>query len=117
VDIVITGEPAQVRDAAVALLESRGFRFTWTDHWSATAEKGSKVGNVLAGALAQYFAVGLRVMAGHPGQTIVRFDQLNTGWMGGAIGAHRVSKNLDALRDDFAGWFHHQGLLVGVQPA
>jgi hypothetical protein len=74
------------------------------------------VGNALGGAFAQYFAIEVQVMSGHePGHSIVRFTQGNTGWMGGAIGASRVKKNYAALRDEFAGWFHQQGLLVGVQ--
>jgi hypothetical protein len=115
-DVYIHGDPSQVRTVAVQALEGRGFRFTWTDDWHALAEKGSKVGNALGGALAQYYAIEVQVMAGpQPGQSIVRFTQGNTGWMGGAIGASRVKKAYGTLRDEFVGWFHQQGLLAGVQ--
>ena len=57
----------------------------------------------------------LQVTAGHqPGQSIVRFTQGNTGWLGGAIGAVRVKNHYASFRDEFTGWFHQQGLLVAV---
>jgi hypothetical protein len=114
-DVIINGDPAHVRDMAVQALQARKFRFTWHNEWSALAERGSKVGNALGGAMAQYFAIELAVMTGQPGQSIVRFTQGNTGWIGGAIGASRVKKNYATLRDEFAGFFHAQGTLVGVQ--
>lgn len=113
-DVVIEGDPAPVRQAAIDALGYRSFRFTWHDEWSALAERGSKVGNLLGGAIAQYFAIEVRIMAGQPGHTVVRFEQQNSGWMGGAIGAARVKKNLTTLRDEFAGFFAQQNRLVGV---
>jgi hypothetical protein len=114
-DVIIAGDATHVRTAAVQALEARKFRFTWHDEWHALAERGSKVGNALGGGFAQYFAIEVAVMVGQAGQTIVRFTQGNTGWMGGALGASKVKKNYNSLRDEFAGWFHQQGLLVGVQ--
>ena len=37
----------------------------WADEWSGTAEKGNKWLNLVAGALAQYFKVGVRIMSEH----------------------------------------------------
>lgn len=114
-DVAVLGDPVHVRTTAVQALEARRFRFTWHDEWHALAERGSKVGNALGGAMAQYFAIDLQVMAGHqPGQSIVRFTQGNTGWLGGAIGAVRVKNHYASFRDEFTGWFHQQGLLVAV---
>lgn len=114
VDITVKGDPASARDAAVRALEARKFKITWEHEWSGTAERGSKVLNAIAGALAQYFKVGVKIFAGTPGEVVVRFERQSSGWMGGGIGAMRTNKNLDRLRDEVATAFKEQGILVGV---
>jgi hypothetical protein len=116
IDLVVVGDPARAKATAAAALGARTFRLTWTDEWSATAERGNKVANVFLGALAQYFKVGVRVMAAPtPGQSVVRLEKQSSGWAGGAIGANRTKKNLVTLRDELAGAFQQAGVLVGVQ--
>jgi hypothetical protein len=114
-DVIVTGDPAHVRAAAFQALEARKFRFTWLSEWSAIAERGNAVGNALAGALAPYYSIDVAIMAGHPGQTIVRFSQSNSGWAGGLVGVSKVKKNFEALRTELVGAFQQQGTLVGVQ--
>jgi hypothetical protein len=115
IDLVVTGDPARAKATAVAALEARGFRFQWDDEWAGTAEKGNKHLNVVAGALAQYFKVGVRIMtAPEPGHSIVRLEKQSTGWAGGAIGASRTKKNVSTLRDELAGAFQQAGVLVAV---
>lgn len=114
VDITVTGDPASARAAAVQALEARKFRITWEHEWSGTAERGSKVLNVVAGALAQYFKVGLKIFSGTPGEVVVRFERQSSGWMGGGIGEMRTNRNMDRLRDEVAAAFREQGILVGV---
>lgn len=110
----MTGDPVAARDAAAKVLESLKFRIQWENEWTAIAERGSKVVNVVAGALAQYFKVGLRVFAADPGQSVVRFERLSRGFMGGAIGAVRTRRNMERLRDRVRDVFQEEGILVGV---
>jgi len=118
IDLFVTGDPTRAKATAVAALEARGFRLQWADEWAGTAEKGNKTLNIVAGAFAQYFKVGVRIMsASAPGQSIVRLEKLSSGMAGGAIGASRTKKNLFGLRDELAGAFQQAGVLVAVHEA
>lgn len=114
IDITIRCEPGDAKQAATSALESRKFRLNWKDDWSAVAERGNKVANAFAGALAQYFKVNLSLHSASPGETIVRFEQASSGAMGGIIGVKRVGKNMQQLRDEVSGAFQEKGLLVAV---
>jgi len=50
VEIVVKGDSETARVAANRALESRKFRLSWEDQWTATAERGNKTVNALAGA-------------------------------------------------------------------
>ena len=115
IEMAVKGDPAFARQVAGQALESRKFRITWHDEWTATAERGNKVANALAGALAQYFKVGLILMSTQPGETVVRFERQSRGFMGGAIGARRTTKNMEQLRDEVAQQFQQQGVLNWVR--
>ncbi|GAC1417476.1 MAG: hypothetical protein NVSMB57_12410 [Actinomycetota bacterium] len=115
VDLTVTGEPSAARDAAVAALQSFKFRIKWTDEWNATAERGNKILNAVAGAIAQYFKVGLRIFTASNGQTVVQLLRESRGAMGGAIGMRRTTKNMERLRDDLAKNFTEKGILMGVK--
>ena len=115
IDFFLLGDPAAARATAEQALVGRQFHLSWNDDWTATAERGSKVANVLAGALAQHFKFGLRVMASpEPGVTILRIEKLAAGWAGGAIGVMRTNKNVAALRSDLEATFQGAGVLRGV---
>jgi hypothetical protein len=117
-DFVVTGDSVRAKATAEQALVARKFRVTWQDDWAGMAERGSKVGNMVAGAAAQYFKVGLRIMSGtEPGQTIVRIEKQSSGWMGGAIGASRTTKNFASLKDELTATFESAGVLVSVQTA
>jgi hypothetical protein len=116
VEFVLIGDPARAKATAAQALEARKFKLSWHDDWSATAERGNKIANALAGAAAQYFRVDLRVMSASDGeQSIVRIDQKSSGWMGGAIGASRTKKNMAALREELTQTFSAASVLVGVR--
>jgi hypothetical protein len=117
IDFVVTGDPARAKATAEQALVSRKFRVSWDDDWTATAERGNKVANAVAGAAAQYFKVGVRVMSSDAGHSIVRIERQSTGWMGGAIGASRTKKNLSSLKDELSATFEAAGVLVSVQLA
>ena len=98
IDFVVTGDPVTARATAENALTARKFVVTWHDEWTGTAERGSKAANIIAGSLAQYFKVGVRLMTAQPGETTVRIERQSSGWMGGAIGAARTTKNMGNLR-------------------
>jgi hypothetical protein len=115
VEFLIHGDPALARNTAAEILNERGFAVNWSTEWSAEAVKGSTTGNLLLGPLAQKFVVGLSVTSVGSGQSMIRFDRQNSGWMGGAIGASRVSRNMKALRDEFRDAMSARGMLANVR--
>lgn len=114
VDVAVRLDPAAAKERAVRDLESRKFRLRWEDEWFAVAERGNKWVGLIAGALAQYFKVGVRVMAAEGGVTVVRFEKLASGAAGGLIGMRRAEKQMRELRDQFAGAADQGGVLAGV---
>jgi hypothetical protein len=113
-EFTLQGDPARVRATVQQALETRKFRLTWNDEWTATAERGSKVANALAGAAAQYFKVGVAIRSGSDGNSIMRVERQSSGWMGGAIGASRTTKNLEQLRDELAATFGAANVLIAA---
>jgi hypothetical protein len=111
-EFTLQGDPARVRATVQQALDTRRFRLAWLDEWTATAERGNKLVNVLAGAAAQYFKVGLAIRSGNDGNSILRVDRQSSGWTGGAIGASRTTKSLERLRDELTATFHEAGVLV-----
>jgi len=114
IDFLVVGDPVRARATIEEELVARKFKVKWIDDWTAVAERGSKVANALAGALAQYFKVGVRLMSEQPGETTVRIERQSSGWMGGAIGASRTTKNLKTLRSELEATFSSAGVLRGV---
>ena len=113
-DFEVLGDPATARATAERALTDRKFKVNWNDEWSGTAERGNKVANVLAGFLAQYFKVGVKVMSGTPGQTVVRIERQSSGFAGGAVGAARTTKNMQSLTKELEATFKAAGVLVNV---
>ncbi len=114
VDFVVTGDPGSARATVEQALAGRRFRMSWHDDWTGMAERGSKVAYMLVGALAQYFKVGVRLMAVAPGETIVRIERQSSGLMGGAIGSARTTKNMASLRSELEATFVAAGVLRSV---
>jgi hypothetical protein len=113
-EFTLVGDPARARATVQQALETRKFRLTWHDDWTATAERGSKVANAMAGAAAQYFKVGVAIRSGSEGNSIMRVERQSSGWMGGAIGASRTTKNLERLRDELDATFQAASVLVAT---
>jgi hypothetical protein len=61
VEFTVTGDPAMAKATAEQTLTSRKFRITWNDDRTATAARGSKAGNILAGSFARYYKIGVEV--------------------------------------------------------
>jgi hypothetical protein len=115
-DFTLQGDPVHAKDTVHDALVARKFRLTWHDDWTATAERGNKVANAVAGAAAQYFKVGVAIRSGGDGNAILRVERQSSGWMGGAIGASRTTKNLEQLRAELEQSFTASGVLVGTAP-
>jgi hypothetical protein len=113
-DFTLQGDPAHARVTVQQALEGRKFRITWHDDWTATAERGNKVANVVAGAAAQYFKIGVAIRSADDGNSILRVERQSSGWMGGAIGASRTTKNLEQLRGELDAAFTAAGVLIGT---
>jgi hypothetical protein len=117
-ELLLSGDPTRAKATVEQALEQRRFRLTWTDEWTATAERGNKVANALLGAFAQYFKVHVAVRAApEAGRSIVRIDRGSRGYMGGAIGASRTNKNLQTLFDELQATFGAAGVLEGALSA
>ncbi len=114
VDFLVTGDAAAARATAEQSLVARKFKVTWNDDWSATAERGSRVANALAGAFAQFFKIGVRITAAGPAETTIRIESQSSGAMGGAIGVARTRKNFTSLRTELEATFNAAGVLRGV---
>jgi len=113
-DFTLQGDPGRVRSTVQEALEGRKFRLKWHDDWTATAERGNKVANAVVGTAAQYFKVGVAIRSGDDGNSVLRVERQSSGFMGGAIGAARTTKNLDRLRDELDATFQTAGVLVGT---
>ncbi len=113
----VYGDSARAKATVSEALEARKFNVNWSDEWTATAERGNKVLNVLLGAMAQYFKVGVAVMTAPEGHSIIRIERSSSGWLGGAIGARRTTKNFEALKAELEGVFGQAGVLKGVDVA
>jgi len=115
INFVVAGDVERAKVTAVEALQMKGYRLTWGDQWSATAEKGSKIGNALAGGFAQYIKLGLQVRAGQtPDQSVISLVQGSKGFMGGALGVAKTNKARNQLRDELAAIFNQAGVLVDV---
>jgi hypothetical protein len=115
IEFFVTGDANRAKVTVVEALQARKFTLTWSTDWDAVAERGNKVANALAGAFAQYFKVGVSVRTGPDGHGVVRLDKSSKGYMGGAVGASRTTKNFDALAADLEATFRGAGVLVQAQ--
>jgi len=115
IDFTVTGDVERAKATAVDALQGKGFRITWSDQWTATAEKGNKVANAIIGGFAQYIKMGLEVRSTPtPDQSLIRLVPASKGYMGGALGVMKTKKNSARLREELSAVFQHAGVLVNV---
>lgn len=110
----LDGDAARAKATVAQALEARKFKLAWNSDWAGTAERGNKIANAILGAMAQYFKVGVSVMTAPEGYGIVRIEKSSSGWMGGAIGARRTTKNFEGLKGDLEATFAGAGVLRSV---
>ncbi len=113
-DITLRVSPAEARDAVAQELTSKGFRMAFVGDWYATAERGSKAGNIAFGGWAQYFRITLEIFDAGEGNTTIRLLRDPVGYWGGWMGRAKVSGMFKTVVNDLVGAFHARGLLVGV---
>ena len=117
-NLTVVGDPARAKATAEHALVERRFKVTWSDDWNAVAERGNKLANAVAGAMAQYMKVMVSLHGGpESGQTVIRLEKASSGAMGGAIGVSRTTKNFTTLQHQLAETFKDAGVLVGVTQA
>ncbi|HEY7587545.1 MAG TPA: hypothetical protein VIB49_02195 [Thermoplasmata archaeon] len=110
-DIAVKGSVQNDQNLVQSAFVANRFSVKWESAVRGKAEKGSKGMNIAFGAFAQYFGVDFEIYPAGEGATL-RLLQANTGWAGGAIGAHRVKKQFEELHGLLSSWFRQQGLLV-----
>lgn len=113
-DISVRGSVENVRNLVQTAFAANQFDVNWANATKGKAEKGSKGLNLVLGTLAQYYGVDFEIYPGQDGATL-RLFQANSGWAGGALGAHRVKKQFDELQGLLSSWFQQQGVLVAAQ--
>ena len=111
-DIAVRGSVENVQQLVQTAFVSNKFAVSWASAVKGRAEKGSKGLNLALGALAQYYAIDFEIYPGAD-NAVLRLYQANSGWAGGAIGAHRVKKQFEELHNQLVSWFQQQGVLAG----
>jgi hypothetical protein len=114
VEFHIDGDAARAKATVAEALEARKFKLSWTSEWAGVAQKGSVVANALLGALAQHFKFGVTVMTAPEGHGVIRMDKISSGWLGGALGARRTTKNFESLKAELEQTFGAAGVLRKV---
>jgi hypothetical protein len=116
-DVFVVGTFQEVQQAIAYTLHAAGFEVEWADAFSGKATRGSKGANLVGGALAQYYEMDFQILE-LPDQSIaVRLFKSTSGWMGGAIGAYKVSKRYNEVVQTVCDLFQSQGRLRGRDPA
>lgn len=111
----MVGDAARAKATVAEALQARKFRVAWPTECDAVAERGNKIANVLFGAFAQYFKVSVVVRSDSDGRGVIQLEKSSKGYMGGAAGAYRTSKNFDALAAELETAFRAAGVLVSAQ--
>ena len=111
-EIAVTGDAARARDTIARALEEQKFALTWHDEWNGVATRGSKTKQMLLGAFAQYFEVGIAVF-GVDGGAVVRLTRPSAGISGGVAGRQRAVNQFRKLGEDMRATFGAAGVLRG----
>lgn len=114
VDFLVSMPVEHLQSVLVQAFWANSFRVAWHGPWAGKAEKGSVAANVVAGALAQYYAVEFQILPGSSGSTL-RIVKGNTGLFGGIIGYAMVDSKFTEVANGLQAWFYSSGVLAGVQ--
>ena len=111
-EFTVVGDPTRAKHTAANALEAKDFVMQWSDDWTATAIKGSKVKAALLGAFALYMEIGVAVRTLDQANSVIRIDSLTTGMMGGVWGMSKTKQHFAQLRDELGATFDSAGVLV-----
>ncbi len=111
-EFTVSGDPAIAKQTAVQALEFQQFVMEWAEEWSGRGIRGSKLKAALIGAFAPYMEIGVKVMAFDDGVSVIRLDQLTSGWFSGFVGVAKTDKAFVTLRDQLGHTFDRAGVLV-----
>jgi hypothetical protein len=114
--ISVAGEPTLARDTAAGALTARGFKLTWSDPWNGIATKGSRGKQLMLGAFAPYFEVGVSVYSAD-NATIVQLTRPAASIAGGAAGRVRVKNQFSSLAAELSEVFRSNGVLLAPPAA
>lgn len=109
-EIAVTGDPTRARDTVAGALTAQGFTLNWADDWNGVASRGSKKKQMLLGAFAQYFEVGIAVF-GVEGGSVVRLTRPSAGLSGGVAGRQRAVNQFSKLSQEMRDVFGAAGVL------
>ncbi|HTY47517.1 MAG TPA: hypothetical protein VMB46_07620 [Methanomassiliicoccales archaeon] len=115
-DIFVNGSAENVRQAVLKAFEYNQFKVQWQTETSGVASKGSKGKNLALGALAQYYEIGFQIITTPDASLALRLTKTNSGWAGGALGAHKVKKQYEDLTNGLSSYFQAQGIFKGKTP-
>ncbi len=108
-------EPTALREHVEGFFAHHRYQLRWNSDWDAAAERGSKIKTLLIGAFAEpHMKLNLQIAAGVPGQTVLRISKENSGWMAGAIGAHKNNKAWTDIQHNLGSSLHQLGALPNM---
>jgi hypothetical protein len=115
-DIFIKSTKEHAQQLTQQVFQQNGFNIKWSSPDAGKATKGSKGKNIAFGALSQYYEIDFQIMKLQDDKIAVRLFQSTSGWVGGALGAHKVKKKYKEIVDMLTNWFKHQGAFVARKP-
>ena len=93
-ELLLAGNLDQARAVTDAALAAERFTVTYSEPWTAKAERSSAAATVLAGAWSgkkhQHIAIGIAYRSGAAGQTVLILSKLTSGAAAGLIGMSRA---------------------------
>jgi hypothetical protein len=114
-DVLVNGQFEAVQQMVQQLFWQHGFTVDWQDGYTGKAHKGSKGGNFIGGALAQYYEVDFQLFSDPSRGTGVRLFKSNTGLMGGVAGVAMVKKQYKEVVNNMSTYFQTNGMFLGTQ--
>ena len=116
-DIFVAATVSDAQQWLAYLFGQQGFTLEWFDQGNGRATRGSEGANLALGALSQFYRIDFQILGLPDGGTAIRLYKMNSGWMGGVIGAHKVKKQYREIVDMVAQCFESQGCYRGRDPA
>ncbi len=115
-DIFVNGSVDNVKQAVQRAFEYNKFATQWRTEFAGKATRGSQGKNFLFGGFSQYYEIEFQIWTAQDGALALRLMKMNSGWMGGALGAHKVAEQYNAIVNGLSNYFQSQGIYRGRYP-